>query len=121
MKRSEMVSHLLRFLKSRDSCPVDIILADEILEYLEGNGMFPPGYMKSIPFESDGNQYPLVPGNFKDDKGVWCTPGVQEWEPEGLITKEQAIELLNTPGGNPAGKVELIMELLSPSGEEDGK
>lgn len=48
---------------------------------LQDAGMLPPGYMKPIPFESDGKQYPLIPGDFKYN-GVWCTPGVNEWEPE---------------------------------------
>ena len=48
-----------------------------ILEALENVGMLPPGYMKPI---SGGP--PLIPGDFKNEQGVWCTPGVNEWEPE---------------------------------------
>lgn len=53
-----------------------------LLDMMEGFGMAPPGYMKPIPFESDGKQYPLVPGDFTNDVGIWCTPGVREWEKE---------------------------------------
>ncbi len=38
---------------------------------------------------------------------------------EPLITKEEAIELLNIPSTrSPAAKMEMIMELLDPSGDE---
>lgn len=55
---------------------------DNLLKQMEKAGMFPPGYMKPIPFESDGKQYPLVPGDFKNNDNIWCTPGIQEWEEE---------------------------------------
>lgn len=44
--------------------------------------MAPPGYMKPIAFDKNGKQYPLIPGNFKDENGIWCIPGVREWEDE---------------------------------------
>lgn len=91
MKRSEMVEHikheLLDFfdiygLTSDKAKPYVLKCRTEgLLDMLEGFGMRPPRYMKPIPFESDGTQYPLVPGDFKEN-GVWCTPVVQEWEPE---------------------------------------
>lgn len=59
-------------------------LIDFLLDTIELQGMLPPGYLKPIPFESDGRQYPLVPGDFKNDAGIWCTPGINEWEPENV-------------------------------------
>ncbi len=53
-----------------------------VITYLEEMGMAPPGYMKPIPFEADGKQYPLIPGDFPNDKDIWCTPGVRQWEEE---------------------------------------
>ncbi len=86
MKRSEMVNKVAFLVaQSKGNLPVssnDLFIASVILKELEKEGMKPPGYMKPIPFESDGNQYPLIPGDFKNDKGIWCTPGVQEWESE---------------------------------------
>lgn len=49
--------------------------AEIILNRIELEGMKPPGYMKPI-------DNPLIPGDFKNEKGQWCTPEVQEWEPE---------------------------------------
>ena len=61
---------------------LDDIEADHILFVLEKMGMKPPAYLKPIPFESDGKQYPLVPGDIKNNDGVWCTPGQFGWEDE---------------------------------------
>lgn len=55
---------------------------EQLLSVMEKAGMSPPGYMKPIPFDEVDIQYPLVPGDFKNEGGIWCTPGVQEWEPE---------------------------------------
>lgn len=88
MKRSEMQNKIIKFIldNKQNFNEIDFSVAysfsDEILFLLEKEGMNPPGYMKPIPFESDGKQYPLIPGDFKNDEGVWCTPGIQEWEPE---------------------------------------
>ena len=89
MKRSEMLKIISNNLydtsldSSEEQCKAT---ADFILSIIEEQGMSPPGYMKPIPFESDGRQYPLVPGDFKNDEGIWCTPGIQEWEPENEKT-----------------------------------
>lgn len=87
MKRSEMVEILRSsFIEhmncSENCCKNDEEMYSSILKDLENTGMLPPGYMKPIPFGGDGKQYPLVPGDFKNEEGVWCTPGVNEWEPE---------------------------------------
>lgn len=83
MKRSEMFKIILAQLHGPDTnYPGHHDDALAMLYVIERAGMMPPGYMKPIPFESDGKQYPLVPGDFQNDEGVWCTPGVQEWEPE---------------------------------------
>jgi len=85
MKRSEMVKEIAMLLGTMNTANVsDKILkaeADWLLMMIEKQGMLPPGYMKPIPVEEDGKQYPLIPGDFKYN-GVWCTPGVNEWEPE---------------------------------------
>ena len=78
-----MVKYLYNLLNTYTEVDrIELVSADEILEGLEHMGMQPPGYMKPIPFEDDGKQYPLVPGDFKNNNGIWCTPGVQEWEDE---------------------------------------
>lgn len=87
MKRSEMVLKLtkaysIRHVMVEGRYITPQVFMDEILQYIEDLGMAPTGYMKPIPIESNGKQYPLVPGDFQNDKGIWCTPGVQEWEPE---------------------------------------
>jgi hypothetical protein len=86
MKRSQMINIITEVVvNSRFEHPLDLdseSIAEEFLETIEKAGMSPPGYMKPIPFESDGKQYPLIPGDFPNARGVWCTPGVQEWEPE---------------------------------------
>jgi hypothetical protein len=57
-------------------------IAYVVLMTIENAGMLPPGYMKPLLRDNEGNQYPLVPGDFKNDQNVWCTPGVNEWEKE---------------------------------------
>lgn len=87
MKRNQMVDNIyssLTFFYSNKDYPEKLQrqIADYILDHIEDAGMLPPGYMKPIPFESNGKQYPLIPGDFKNEKDEWCTPGIHEWEPE---------------------------------------
>lgn len=87
MKRSELVSKIKEYLSNFENDGFDEELeddADSLLYMIEKAGMLPPGYLKPIPFESDGRQYPLVPGDFKNDASIWCTPGINEWEPENV-------------------------------------
>lgn len=86
MKRSEMKEKIYNALYG---LTMDSDWVEQILSTVEELGMLPPGYMKPIPFVN-GKQYPLVPGDFKNDDGVWCTPGVQEWEPEYGFDSVQA-------------------------------
>jgi hypothetical protein len=48
-----------------------------LLFSLEHKGMLPPCALIPIP----NDETPLVPGDFKNDEGVWCTPK-HEWEKE---------------------------------------
>jgi len=80
MKRSEMLKFIKGLLEIGREYPLDT-QAENLLCHLEEKGMLPPGYLKPIPFY-DGYQYPLIPGDFKNEKGLWCTPGVCEWESE---------------------------------------
>lgn len=78
-----MIKHIRDVLLEMDDMQlISNYWPELILKKIEDKGMAPPGYMKPIPFESDGQQYPLVPGDFKNDLNIWCTPGQQEWEPE---------------------------------------
>jgi hypothetical protein len=90
MKRSDAIDSIVYHCLSwdgLDTCGVPAEeIANDILTHLEKLGMLPPGYCKPIPFESDGKQYPLIPGDFKIN-GVWCTPGRNEWEPEDNETR----------------------------------
>lgn len=83
MKRSEMIDKIRRETEENWDYEFSLswIEADNLLKFIENLGMLPPEYMKPIPFH-EGKQYPLVPGDFKNDQGIWCTPGVTEWEPE---------------------------------------
>ncbi len=81
MKRSEMLELIKNIWANSTSWRSDDIVAEKILRTIEEAGMLPPGYLKPIPFHED-KQYPLVPGDFLNEKGEWCTPGRQEWEPE---------------------------------------
>jgi len=89
MKRSDIIKIIIDSF----NMPITIISTDSektiqqkraeaILKSLEDSGMLPPGYMKPIPFEDNGEQYPLVPGDFKNEDDIWCTPGVNEWKKE---------------------------------------
>lgn len=86
MKRSKMIDEICCELVANAPYHTDLdipklaVVAENILNWIEEKGMLPPGYMKPIPFEDDGKQYPLVPGDFKNKDGIWCTPGVNEWE-----------------------------------------
>ena len=85
MKRSEMINKLADIVHENRRATFTVSsedLAEMLLKAIEECRMKPPGYMKPIPFAEDGYQYPLVPGDFQNDKGVWCTPGQQEWESE---------------------------------------
>lgn len=82
MKRSQMVLIIAESLIEPHYPDDPEKEASCILRRLERYGMLPPGYMKPIPIESNGKQYPLVPGDFQNDNNIWCTPGVNEWEPE---------------------------------------
>lgn len=63
--------------------------ADMVLDLCEKSGMLPPGFYK------------------------------HEWEPEeSLITKEEAISLLNLPG-NPAYKLEMIENIMNLEEDEE--
>lgn len=73
MKRSKMVEIIRCQLDNYDE-----MTASNILTQLEFMGMKPPGYMKPIP----ADETPLIPGDIKNDAGIWCTPGIQQWEPE---------------------------------------
>lgn len=99
MKRSEMIQRMVEnwFGLFPDEFPENNNVSediynltwnnmDKLLSTVEYYGMSPPGYMQPIPFELDGKQYPLIPGDFQNEKGIWCTPGVQEWEPEDEST-----------------------------------
>lgn len=92
MKRSDLIKELALEMQNWMTAPSSdndyLYEAGFVLNFLERKGMAPPGYMKPIPFESDGNQYPLVPGDFQNEKGTWCTPGQQEWEPEDEEVEE---------------------------------
>jgi hypothetical protein len=78
MKRSEAINKIAVSLWGKQ-IPINCSeLAKLILDETDKIGMLPPGYLKPIP---DGC-HPLVPGDFLNDNGIWCTPGVQEWEPE---------------------------------------
>lgn len=79
MKRSEMLEQIRMTLSGQFR---EADWANQILTTVEVLGMLPPPWMKPLPIESDGYQYPLVPGDFKDDNGIWCTPGYHGWEPE---------------------------------------
>lgn len=83
MKRSEMLNIIQTYIKCFEAyqeIPIEE-KALRLLNRLECEGMKPPEYMKPIPF-INGIQYPLVPGDFINKEGIWCTPGQQEWEPE---------------------------------------
>lgn len=90
MKRSEMIEIMGNWLRHQyPGCNFNSVLlfkedADKLLTFMEKKNFLPPGYMKPIPFESNGKQYPLIPGDFPNEQGVWCTPGIQEWEPESI-------------------------------------
>ena len=85
MKRSEIIGIITRYLYTNSKHVGDFLEikkdANELLKLLEQAGMEPPSHMKPIPFEN-GIQYPLVPGDMKNDNGIWCTPGYFGWEPE---------------------------------------
>lgn len=84
MKRSKALEFIAN--KMNDSCYYDdfgnsCISENSILEWIEQLGMLPPEGLIPILFEEDGKQYPLVPGDFKNNKNIWCTPKNQ-WESE---------------------------------------
>lgn len=55
---------------------------ETVLNFLEKQGMAPPETFVLVPIESDGNQYPLVPGDFKLEDGLWYTPQQRVWDKE---------------------------------------
>jgi hypothetical protein len=81
MKRGDMVREIKSIIATCGPTQPTIVTAEQVLSRIEAIGMLPPGYPKPIPICQDGNYYPLIPGDFKID-GVWCTPGINEWEPE---------------------------------------
>lgn len=81
MKRSEALEEIRKILAMNGKDNGYGELEKAILHHLEFLGMLPPGYMKPIEF-FEGKQYPLIPGDFKNEEGIWCTPGFREWEPE---------------------------------------
>lgn len=81
MKRSEMLELISKLLDAGIDDFPKADRAENLLCHLEQCCMLPPGHMKPLPFEN-GKQYPLVPGDFLNDEGIWCTPGINEWEPE---------------------------------------
>ena len=81
MKRSEALKQLEEILQEANGHLAEEINAEWLLGRIEQMGMQPPSHMKPIPFEN-GIQYPLVPGDMKNDNGIWCTPGYFGWEPE---------------------------------------
>lgn len=44
---------------------------------------------------------------------------LKPWKFEPLITKGEAIDLLNMPGENPAGKLEMIISLMGMDEDEE--
>lgn len=81
MKRSEAVGQMAGYLSGyhwyAEKHPSELLeLAQHVITALEKFDFAPPGYMKPI------QGAPLIPGDFKNEEGVWCTPGVREWEPE---------------------------------------
>lgn len=83
MKRSEFLEQLEEKLIDKWGYDMNLTPAQlyTIIKLCEDLGMLPPAWMKPIPFH-DGKQYPLVPGDFKNDEGIWCTPGYHGWEDE---------------------------------------
>lgn len=81
MKRSEMIDLIYEEYNNL-SGSLSKSSVEIILNIIEKAGMLPPAYMKPVKFESDGKQYPLVPGDFKNEQGIWCTPGHWGWESE---------------------------------------
>lgn len=88
MKRSELVTRIEEYLLHTQHLNIPCSLgsdfnaaANELVALIEQAGMLPPGYMKPIEF-FEGKQYPLIPGDFKNEEGIWCTPGIREWESE---------------------------------------
>jgi hypothetical protein len=81
MKRSDIEKLIENIIDANIESSSEEMASIILYELLEA-GMLPPGYMKPLPFESDGKQYPLIPGDFKNNLGVWCTPGINEWESE---------------------------------------
>lgn len=86
MKRSEMVMQLAGYLSTyvwyEERHPEELLeLAEHVLNGVEKIGMSPPESLKPIPFDENGNQHPLVPGDLKNGVGIWC--GISnEWESE---------------------------------------
>lgn len=80
MKRSEMLSSIRNRLLGTEINHE--MFEHQILDVVEELGMIPPSSWKLVPFETDGKQYPLVPGDFKLDDGKWYTPGLHGWESE---------------------------------------
>ena len=91
MKRSEMLARLEEEFSTYETAEN---IARRALSICEEAGMLPPGYLKPISFEN-GKQYPLIPGDFLNVQGIWCTPGVNEWELE-----DDVVELLNRMGAS---------------------
>lgn len=94
MKRSEMIQNIASELVCEQTNHISWDKAQEVAERvlarIEKDGMTPPPSLKPIPYETyykypdkvRSEQYPLVPGDFKDDNGIWCTPGYHGWEKE---------------------------------------
>lgn len=87
MKRSYMIKIIRQKLigTAITGPPINVLspeFPEQILMFMEHLGMQPPVRMKPIPFESNGKQYPLIPGDFKNEEGIYCTPGSFGWEPE---------------------------------------
>lgn len=75
---SELILQLIEYHIDLDYGKAQEV-ADKILTRQEKEGMLPPGYLKPIPF-INGKQYPLIPGDFQNQQGIWCHPDQHEWE-----------------------------------------
>ena len=69
MKRSDMVLLIMDTLRNYVTTTRDLEVASrKVLKRMEDAGISPPGYMKPIPCDNYGRQYPLVPGDFQDEE-----------------------------------------------------
>lgn len=84
MKRSDMIKHLATIIweSQGEFGEPSERQAKYVLDKIEQLGTAPPETWVLVPIESDGRQYPLVPGDFKLDNGLWYTPQQRVWDKE---------------------------------------